>query len=368
MLSYLLRFVDRDRFQGIVAFLEEGPFVDEVRGLGVEVIQLPAAPRLRELWRWGEAVDALADIIDQVDPDVVLANGEKMSVFASRAARTKGVPCVAWLHDAPGANGMSGRLAQRALRRGRPDAVITCSKWLADEFEARLGLGARAIVNGIDLDGLPRAHPAMARLKQELGWPADSLVVGHFTRLQRWKGTDVFVETAARCMQDPRCREGVRFLIVGGALYGREVGFQHELERLIEQRGLAGVVEMAGYRSDALELMAGTDIVVHASISPDPFPTVVLESMALGVPIVATKTRGPEEAIEHGVDGILVEPGDPDAAAEQIAMLIGDAERRGKMGAIAAAKSLERFDARRMAAEFETLLCSLAERKTVVSS
>lgn len=356
VLLTLLRNLDRTRVDPVVAFLARGPFVDNVRSAGVETVLLPPAGRLRHLGRLPQAVRAIARAVDASGADVVQGTGEKMSVLAGWAARRTGRPAVFWLHDAPGAGGVAGRLTQRAISLVPHASVVTCSEWLARDFASKLGLRATAIHNGIDAEALPHPGAARAPVASEAGWPDDAVVVGHFARLQRWKGTDVFLRAAAAVARE---RPEVRFLVVGGALYGREERYAGSLPALAEGLGLGGRVYFTGYRTDALELMGSVDVVAHCSLDPDPFPTVVLEAMALGRALVATRTRGPEEAIDHGRTGLLVPPGDAEALARAIDGLVHCADERRSLGEYARIVVAERFTARRMAERFEELYRSL---------
>ncbi|MGH7336560.1 MAG: glycosyltransferase, partial [Myxococcota bacterium] len=113
------------------------------------------------------------------------------------------------------------------------------------------------------------------------------------------------------------------------------------------------------YRDDALELMGSVDVVAHCSLRPDPFPTVVLEAMALGRARVATWTRGPEEAAPADT-AVLVDPGDAEALSGAIGSLVTDDAGRRELGARARAVVGERFGARLMAERFERLYATLA--------
>lgn len=352
MLLYLLKHLDLLAFAPTVAFLAEGPFVEEVRALRVPVALVGSPHRLREIWRWGEAIKAIRGAIRDTGAQLVHANGEKMSILAGRAARAEAVPSVAWLHDAPGAGGPAGWLAQLALAASPHDAVVTCSRWMAAAFNRRLRLGAVAIPNGLDLSSLPGPNTSARRIRAEAGWPDGCLVVSHFARLQRWKGTETFLSCAA---QLARRFHDMRFIVVGGALYGREADYAESLLRLATELGLDGKVLFTGYRADALDIMAESDIVVHCSLRPDPFPTVVLEGMALGRPVVATMTNGPDEALENGRTGLLVQPGDADAMSRAVEQLACSPELARRMGDEARKVARQRFAADRMASEFESL-------------
>lgn len=348
MLANLVRFLDRSAFDPAVAFLDDGPFVAEIEALGASVLRLPRAPRLRALHRWPATVGAIRRAIESAGADVVHANGEKMSVLAGWAARLARRPAVFWLHDAPGSNGAGGRLAQAAMAATPRAAIVACAGWVANDFR-RLGMRPRPIPNGLDLAALPSDG---ADVREELGLPRDAVVVTHVARLQRWKGTHVFVRAAARVAAR---RADARFLVVGAALYGREVQYESELRGLAVELGLGDRLIFTGYRSDATRVMAASDVIAHCSIEPDPFPTVVIEGMALGKAVVATRSRGPEEALDDGRTGVLVPRGDDAALAWVLERLIRSPQERARLGSAAARDACARYSAERMARDFEAL-------------
>ena len=358
MLYNLLKYMDRSRFAPTVLFLSEGPFVDEVGGLGVPVIRSLAMVRVRELWRWSRPIRTIQEAIASTGAEVVHANGEKTSIFAGRAARAMGTRSIGWLHDAPDAGGLSGRFTRWMLARTPLSEVITCSKWMAQAFNSAYHLGANPIVNGLDFTDMPSSS-TRSRLNEAPGWPADAVVIGHFGRLAHWKGTDLFLEAAALAAQSA---PDARFLVVGDALYGREKSWADSLRVSGASKRLGDRIIFTGYRPDALDLMARCDIVAHCSRSSDPFPTVVLEGMAMGKAVVATRTGGPEEAIVDGSTGVLVQPGDHVEMARAYVSLATDPRRRSAIGVAAMQEAKSRFGAERMAREFEELYANLLTR------
>lgn len=363
ILYSLLKHLDRSRFEPHVLFLQDGPFVQEVSNLDVPVSVITSG-RLRQVWTWPAVVRAIRAKIEEIQAQVVQATGEKVSLFSCLAAKKSGVPAVAWLHDSPGAGGASGWAVQWLLSKISGKSVVTCSRWMSDEFNRRFGMKATPIVNSIDLDVSAYGGGSMDQLKRELGWPNDAVVVGHFARLQRWKGTTSFVNAAAALKDELPM---ARFLVVGDVMIGRELGYGEELRNQARALGLDGYLVFTGYREDAVDLMAGTDVVVHCSLKPDPFPTVVLEGMALGRPVIATRSRGPEEAIADGETGILVDPGDETAIAQAIRKLVGSEETRKLLGQ-RAAEAAQAYTGSRMADEFADLYQCLANDVQAVAS
>jgi len=340
-------------FEPVVAFLADGPFVDEVRAAGIRVLQLGAAPRARELNRWPSVVRRLADAAASVRPTVVVGNGEKVSPWTGWAARRIGAASVFWLHDAPGRDAASTGL--QALMRVTPhDASVAGSAWMAGEFQKKLRLSARVIRHGID------PPPPAADIRRAAGWPEGVPVVAHFGRLQRWKGADVFLRAAAQVAQT----SNARFAVVGGALYGWEQDFAASLPRLADELGIAELVWFAGHRDDARALMGTCDVVVHASVRDEPLGLVVAEAMAARAAVVATRTRGPEELVVDGETGMLVRPGDAGDLAGAVGRLVADAALHGQVAAAGQAYVNAEWSAATMVRQHATLYAELAARRS----
>ncbi|MGH2769330.1 MAG: glycosyltransferase family 4 protein, partial [Actinomycetota bacterium] len=315
----------------------------------------PSPGRLRQVARIPGAVRALREAIEEVGADVVHANGEKVSIYAGWAARAACRPCVFWLQDAPG-GAPAARLVQAIMACTPRSAAVACSEWMARAFRRAYGIPALTIHHGVSLRDLPTtAHLArsttLGRIKADAGWPEDALVALHAARLQRWKGTEVFLRAARLASHIPK----LRFLVAGGALYGREREYAASLPDLASKLGLGEKAFFTGHRSDLLEFAAGSDMMAHCSLRPEPFGMVVVESMALGLPVIATRTGGPMEIIEDGCTGLLVPPGDAGALAAAMAGLAASPQRRRQIGEAAARAAAERFSAERMARRFEAL-------------
>lgn len=355
----LLKHIDRSRFEPVVAFMAEGPFVDEVRELGFEIHLTGRCPRIRQVRGWKKTIEELADLAERVKPDLICGNGERVSVFTGRAASRLNIPSVAWLQDSPGAAGLASWATQLALKSAKNRVVVVCARWMTEAFDRSIGLETQAIVSGLDLDQIPPSDGQLASLKAERGWDHEALVVAHFARLQRWKGTHVFLRAAAEVAER---RDDVVFLVVGDSLYGREMEYRDELHALSRELGLDERVHFTGYRSDALELMGDVDLVVHCSTQPDPFPTVVLEAMALSRPIIATRSKGPEESIDDGVTGRLVDPDDAAQLAGSILEMLGDRAMCDRISAAGAQAVRASFSAQRMTREFEQLFTQMTSR------
>ena len=197
------------------------------------------------------------------------------------------------------------------------------------------------------------------RTRAELGVRDGEVLFGVFGRLQRWKGQDVFVEAAAEVA---RRFPQARFAIVGGSVFGLEPEFLEGLERRVAELNLSDRLVFTGFRKDVPRLMAACDVVCHTTRVAEPFGMVLIEAMALGRPVIATRGGGPSEIIASDAEGILVTPDDPRALAAAMAGLVDDADRRRVIGANGATRARDAFTIDRMASELVAHLDELLAR------
>lgn len=137
------------------------------------------------------------------------------------------------------------------------------------------------------------------------------LRVGTVGRLDRWKGQHLFLEAFAKGVPEWAGGSSRRRRVAV-----RENGYKLELERQVTDLALEGRVNFRGLRNNVEDEFLRLDVLVHASIIPEPFGQVVVEGMAAGLPVVAADAGGPAEVIPDGVDGLLYLPGDADALSK----------------------------------------------------
>jgi glycosyltransferase involved in cell wall biosynthesis len=217
------------------------------------------------------------------------------------------------------------------------------------------------VYNGIAIDG-PDRGAERPWMREEWGLEEDAPVAGMVGRLVDWKGPDRFLEAAALVAAEmPRAR----FMLVGDAIFG-EAGYVDGLKAMAARLGLDERVVFTGFREDALRIMAGLDVLVHASLLPDPLPTVLVEAMALGLPVVAADAGGVREIVVDGVTGMVVRPGDAGAMGQAMLAILSTPGKAEEMGAAGRERARELFDiAARSRQLEEELLVALrgAERR-----
>lgn len=205
----------------------------------------------------------------------------------------------------------------------RPIAV---SEAVVNHWKAKLKLAKPEVIhNGIPYDEFLKTYPAA---KSQLGLPVDKLIITMIGRINPGKGQLFFLEMASRISRTfPQCH----FVLVGDPFPGYEC-IQEEIRFAIIEKGLSEKVIDLGFRTDVPKILAASDIFVLPSILPDSFPTVILEAMASGKPIVATRSGGASEMILEGETGFLIPIGDVEKGIEKFSKLIENEAMRLEMG------------------------------------
>jgi glycosyltransferase involved in cell wall biosynthesis len=320
---------------------EEGPLVYRLlrAGISVEVLPMPAAARnLRrdQLDQARETIAAaapagiyaarLARRLRRLRPDLVHTNSLKAALYGSIAAKAARIPVVWHLRDRLAEEylpGVSARIVGAGASR-LADAVIAVSGTTLETVgaETRRKLGERiAVIYG----------PVALEPRPPQG-STEGLCFGIVGRIAPWKGQHVFLEAFARAF--PRGTERAR--IIGAPLFGEEA-YERDLHVLASRLGLDGRIEFTGFREDVAEELSKLDVLVHASVIPEPFGQVVIEGMTAGVPVLAPRAGGPAEVIEDGRTGLLYEPGNADALAAAMQQAAADPTLRRKLARAARA-------------------------------
>jgi len=205
------------------------------------------------------------------------------------------------------------------------------------------------IRNGIDLSRFAAPAPRAA-VRAAIGTAPDTLVFVCVANLIAYKGhADLLAALAAA--------RGLPAWELWCA--GRDDGIGPALQAQAEAAGIAGRVRWLGPRGDVPDILAAADIGVLAS-HEEGFPNAVIEAMAAGLPVVATRTGGIPDAVDDGTTGLLVAPHDPVSLLSALAAVGADLVLRGAMGAAGRARATAEFNAQICAAAYARLYRSLA--------
>jgi glycosyltransferase involved in cell wall biosynthesis len=343
---HLLRLLDRSKYQVSVACLKrQGPFLPDVEQLGVTIHELPLhSLRSFDAVRW---IFRFARLLRRERIELLQTFEFYGNAIAVPAARWAGVPVV-----------LASRRELAGDRTSWQQRAIRLACWLAHGIVANSrAAGSRligltdsdtskvtVIPNGISLEEFePEMAPADVR--EALGLNAACPLVGTLGALRPEKDYGTFLRAAARVAG---AVPQARFVLIG------EGSERARLQALARELGLTERVLFAGDRKDVANLLNAVDVFVLSSIT-ESFPNAVLEAMAVGRPVVATKSGGTPELVEDGKTGYLVPVGDAEAMAARIVELLHKPELRRNFGASGRARVEREFTPARMKQRFEEL-------------
>lgn len=272
--------------------------------------------------------------------DVVHAHGYKSNLYGFLASARSAVHFVSTCHRFD--QGLRDTLDRPILRRA--DRVTAVSREAAQSLMSVYGLPAAQVVtipNGVVV---PEALPAPAFP------PAPgTVVVGMAARLAPEKAPQDLMRAAA--LVHAECPQ-VRFLIAGDG------PLMPELVQLRAQLGLTEVVALPGFAADMAAVYASLDVVVQPSYR-EGMPMTLLEAMAAGLPVVATRVGAAPDFVVDSRTGMLVAAGDVAGIAERIERLVTDPGLRRQIGGAARAEVVAKYSADEMARQYAQVYRSL---------
>lgn len=312
------------------------PFEPELAALRIPCVNL-GARNLRDV----RAFRSLLGLIRDREIDLVHAHLNDASIWAGLASRRTGTPWVSTLHVLPASNlwsreGMRQRLMLKVLRLGC-SRVLAVSAALRDAYLEQKILRPEQVVvvhNGVAPSWFVEATEEEKRsTRRELDLPTEGKIVVTVSVLRRGKGLKVLLDAVDIVV---RAEPDARFLVVGdGPLRG-------ELADRCRKLGVDKYVQWTGLRHDVARLLTCGDVFALPT-RYDAFPTVILEAMGSGLPVVASRVGGVPEIVESPETGLLVPPGDPGVLAQTLIELLGQPERRRTMGTVGRLRVLETF-------------------------
>jgi L-malate glycosyltransferase len=285
--------------------------------------------------------------------EIVHTYGFYPNVFATLVAKAAGAVAIASIRDQGDLWSAMQRRVERWMLR-LSDAVVVN----AEAVRARLigeGYDARRIFvirNGVDVARFGE-RPAPGRLRSDLGLPARTPIVAALCRLHEVKGVEFFLKAAVTLS---RRFPDARFVIAGDGYH------RPALERQAGELGLGGRVIFTGFQQNVPQFLSEVQISVLPSLS-EALSNTLLESMAAGVPVVATNVGGNPEAVEDGVTGLLVPSREPEALAAAIARLLEQPALAQAMGRAGRQRAVERFSLDRLTHETESLYLRLLMKR-----
>jgi glycosyltransferase involved in cell wall biosynthesis/SAM-dependent methyltransferase len=354
----LLKGINPRKYEAVVVLPGHGRLEERIHELGVR-------SRLLDVGWWVKMtgssergqfqdglerrVGALAEVIREERPDLVFTN-TAVVIEGALAARLCGVPHVWHLHELIGVNPDLVPLLS-------PAAFFSLADLLTDRFVAVSQSVERQVRSFIQSDKIEVIYNGLdafvgrPRRQEILGLEENTPVVSFVGTLSNAKGVLSLVDAAPLVLQ--------RFPEVKFALAGADGSAGELLERRLREEPAGRAFRPLGFRKDATDVIASSDVLVLPSLA-DSMPLVVLEAMLAGKPVVATRSGGAAEMVLDGETGFLVPVDDPPALARAVVALLEDPERMAAMGRRGKERAQTVFSHERFIQKFEQVFDHLA--------
>lgn len=339
-------------FRHVVASLiGEGTWGERLRAAGIEVLDLGmrrTALAPIAIWRLAYSVRRLRPAVLQT----WMYHADLLGLVSGILSRRTPVVWNLRCSDMELSN--YSRMTRAVVQANRhlsnfPEAIVVNSN-AGRRLHESLGYHARrwaVIPNGFELDAFRPNNAARLKIRQELGLPKDSVLIGLVARFDPMKDHETFL-LAARDLG----RRGAEayFVLVGRGVDGRNPVLRGQ----IDKNELAGRVHLLGERRDIDEVTAALDIATSSSAYGEGFSNAIGEAMACGVPCVVTDVGDSAYIVDE--TGLVVPRKDPAALARAWAELLAmDPEGRRQLGLAARARIVENFDLPKVVAQYESL-------------
>ncbi len=334
VLLQLVQGLDPAKYRAFVMLSAPTPYAEKYEAAGATVLYGPLAVfgkptdplyyfrNIRQLLR---SVRVIRRYVREYRIDLI--HSHKMETIGANAVgRMLRIPTVQTVHE----------LARRPLFAYRfvgwlnhllnDKVIVLCERSkIMFRWGGRESAKLVKIYNGISEAASGGGSAGSQTIREQLGLADGDRIVIAVARLSPMKGLEYLIEAAA-CWQ-PRHPE-IKVVIVGDVAFENEKPYKERLQRKVRECGLEGTVFMTGLRRDVPDLLCQSDLLVLPSVY-DIFPTVILEAMRAGLPVVATDVGGVPEMVREGC-GRLVPPEQAEALAEAVvATLSGDYRTMG---------------------------------------
>lgn len=339
----IFKFLDRTRFTTILASpIKAEDFFARIRELGGCCVYLPAPASLCQyggvslrqgfLGRLRTALDAAwynlkaMRFLLREKIDLVQCHNLRALLIIGLAAKLTRRPLIWYVKghlDNPVLDRLGFFLANRIIFQNQTNRDRRYPH-LIKRYAGKIDL----LPNGVDLDEILVAEgKAGPNLAQELGTPRGRLNIGYIGQISPLKGLDYLLEAMVEVQREIK---GTQLYLVGDHAAEEYRGYQPHLQQFIRSQGLTGI-HFTGWRADALEILSLMDLFVLPSLS-EGVPKSIIEAMALGKPVVATRIGGIPELVREGETGLIVNPEDAKGLAAAIITLAKNQEIRQNYG------------------------------------
>jgi glycosyltransferase involved in cell wall biosynthesis len=321
----LVKHFDRSYVDSAVLCLSRGLLLNKLTAAGIPNFLIPMKTK-RDIM-----IPLLKTIklIKSRNFDIVHTHTVRSNLIGRLAALFTSRKCITHLH--------SPILRDFAdLRRGRLNEMIDfitrplAARYIAVSHSLRREMIQRGMLpnkivtihNALDFESMQSSvNPVsvLGGIRKEYNIPANAFILVLVALLRPRKGVNVIIQAMESVSEH---FSNAHLLIVGNDDISEDPDYGNKLRRMASGLGIESNVIFTGFRDDVPAILKECDLMVLPSLFGEGFPMVILESMAMGIPVVASRVEGIPEIVDDGVNGFLVEPGDAEDLANKLIELL----------------------------------------------
>ncbi|KAB7692146.1 glycosyltransferase [Plesiomonas shigelloides] len=348
ILSESKKMIERGHVVHILA-CPDSNIINEANRLGIQTISLPIYKKkvgaLLSVFHWLMKNHESYDVINtHSSTDAWLFSlvnsllGHKLKIVRTRHVSTP----------------VSNNVSTKWLYNSATDFIVTTGERLRNELHRHNGIPLqkmKSIRTGIDLNRFyPAESSSLARAEVNI---TEKFTVGIVATLRSWKGHEYLIRAWNEFIGE---NENSQLLVVGDGPQ------RANLEGLVKELGLSDSVIFTGNKKDPERWMRAMDIFALPSYGNEGVPQGIMQAMACGLPIISTDVGSITEAVDDGVNGIIVKVKDPKAIFGAIKFLASDYSTRKAMSEKAYAKAKDEFSLDSMVNDMETVFSKLVRK------
>ena len=343
-LLLLIKFLKVQNYDFIVLIPEKGEFVNYLENEGIEYIVQPIRRRFIPKLMYFVKKNKIKLIYGNN-----FSNGSWIMLIVSKFL---GIPFVWHIREM-----ISPNVSYAENRLSKANQIIAVSNAVKNNIEKFMNIrGVNVAHNGIDfseIKSFKNKNDAQNALSTEFGEMKDKINILMLSPIVQRKNQMFSIKCLEKIL---KTNDKVRLFLVGNVISDE---FFNQIKLYIEKNNLEDKVHLLGFRKIHNILLA-FDIMLHTALS-DPHPRAVLESMAAGIPVVASKVDGIPETIIDGYNGYLYEPNSLDSAVKKLRLMVDDEQLRLRLGKSGSISVKDNFSAKSTADKVHNILKNLVK-------
>lgn len=321
----LLRNLNKEVFEPLVALPDSGHLFKLVSQLGVETVVIPQQKlKAKNPFPYLKTVFSLVSLVRKRHVNLIHSNMDIGNQYGVPAAKLTGIPIVCHTRN------ILGKRPFQRMFLNYSDVLIANSNAVAasySKYVSRLQK-IKVIYNGADLNEFSPSSTRRGMFRTRLGISEDAFIIGNIARICPEKGQHYLIDAMSEVTKK---HSEVYAVIAGDTVIDDSAAFLMSLKKRVLEYGLTDKVIFIGFVENIIDLYADLDLVVLPSLC-EPFGRVLIEAMSMEIPVIANRSGGPMEIVEDGQSGFLVDTSNTKTFADAIIRLLNDQPLCKKMG------------------------------------